>query len=1055
MMTYTLRAINADGTTAGFLPDHDKVSLNVTFSDIGSFSLDYAVNGVNASLVADQREVAVFYDDLEVADTRCVIEGSNGMRVAPEGELYRKYKGRNLWKLFGESLVYVQTWPTSPGTGSVGFTQQNAGVILKTLIDRAQALGELPGITYNFTNTLDSKGAAWAYQVNIAYEMGVSLVQVMQNLVDQGMIEVRLVGRQLQAYNPNTLGTDRTTGANPMILWGGRNVLEAPEETESSGLRTVALVKGDNDVYTEVVDATAVAKYGRRAMYVSQGGVNDAGTLTVIGQANVDRSKEVRSELTYKYVPGDGAPVPLKDFIPGDWVLTDITGTFVRVRVRQVVIEWDADGGETYTLVLNDKFLENEIMLNRRVEGITNGATLSGSPLPTPADPGKDTVAPAVPTGLALSSLAYADNSGQTFAQASASWVQVTANADGTSMDDFDHYEVNWRYTNDPQTNPRNLLTTTNTSVTWSPLNPGVQIAVKVLAVDRAGNRSPYTAEVLITTGSDATPPPVPSTPVLSTPFPGSVRVTWNGLGSAGEAMPVDFKFTEVHFSTVSNFTPSNTTLYDRLDGPTISNIAGLTNTAIFVRLVSVDQLNNKSAASAQATITPTQVGVQNVNFTSFDIGGIQTYIQSTAPTGTIATGSVWIDTANSNEPKRWSGTAWVTARDIVPITASRLAAGAIAAGSAVIADAAIRTAQIGLLQVTDALIGSVSVGKLTAGLLQADMTVSARIKTADTGARVELNNTGLKKYAADGTTVLVNIGPSGNAQFQGDITASTMTGGTVQTAASGSRVRLNDAGGLVSFRQDGSVQFQIYNGGVSVLDAVDGAYVGINAGIRFGGGGTAGFINKQDAASCLSFRAGNIGVGTGPGTGAGLDAFDDEAPGADGDGDVYSQSLRFYTNGQTRLKITKVGDLVLQEGLYSTVMRAITVGAGTVTGPRTLTTYTVINGWTIQTFVAPPSGCVQITVDSLLRSTDVGTFAQCGIEVRTGSVQGAGTIVSSPTNTTLSSNVGWSRQSGTIRVTGLTPGGTYHARPLYSSNGAGVGEAYVSHTILTIHPLM
>lgn len=42
----------------------------------------------------------------------------------------------------------------------------------------------------------------------------------------------------------------------------------------------------------------------------------------------------------------------------------------------------------------------------------------------------------------------------------------------------------------------------------------------------------------------------------------------------------------------------------------------------------------------------------------------VKTYRQGTAPTGTHTTGDIWIDTANNNKIKRWSGSAWVDSDD-------------------------------------------------------------------------------------------------------------------------------------------------------------------------------------------------------------------------------------------------------------------------------------------------------------------------------------------------------------------------------------------------------
>jgi hypothetical protein len=850
-VTYTLRAINPDGSHAGLLPDCDSVQVNVAFSDVGSISFDYAVNGVSSSLVHDQREIAVFDEGEEVPDTRSVIEGGNGQLLAVEGVTYRSWTGRNMWKVLDESLVYGPNWPpTPPSDGKVSFASKTPGVVLATLFDKAKSLGELTGITRGFTGTADSNGAAWDNVLTIEYDMGISLLQVVQNLTDSGLAEFRMVGRELQAYNPGTLGSDLTVGGNPLVLWAGRNTTEAPEQTNSAGLRTVALVKGENGTWTEVEDPTARAQYGRRTMLVSQGGAGDVGTLSVIGQASLGQTSRIRSELTYKYLPGGGdnvastgawgmgpwgefpwggpsrtaAPAPMRDYIPGDWVFTDMTGELQRVRVRQILIEWSSDEPTAYTLVLNDKFLERDIALSRKVEGITGGASTNGGSMPSDS-PGEDEIPPSPPTGLSASSDAYVDNQGHTFAQVSATWLAPTTNDDGTVLEDLDHYAVSWWY---DRLAGSYRVDATDTSISWSPVLPGELIHLQVYAVDRSGNVSLPSSSISLTTGSDVTPPPVPSSPVLSTPFPGMVRIEWDGLGSAGETMPPDLKFVEVHWSAVDDFTPDASTVHDTLAvGSNISNATGLPyGQPVFVKFVSVDFTGNRSDPSGQASATPVKIGIDDVNFTAVDLGGgFHTYIGATDPSSdpdtVLQEGEIWVDTGNDNEPKRWDATAsaWVSVRDQVEITEGRIAAGAVTAGKIAAGAIAAGSAIIGNAAISSAQIASLEAGKITAGTLVADITVSARIKTADTGARTELNNLGLLAYNASNTKV-IDISSAGfkgynsSGQLMVDISASgsgaTITG-TLRTAFSGQRIEVvpgaphqinfYDAGGSFSGR--------------------------------------------------------------------------------------------------------------------------------------------------------------------------------------------------------------------------------------------------------------
>lgn len=847
-MAYTLRAINPDGSHSALLPDCDAVQVNVAFSDVGGIQFDYAVNGTSAEIVKDQLEVGVFDEGEEVPDTRSIIESSNGQRLAPEGVLYRSYSGRNLWKTLDESLVYASSWPGSaPADGKVSFASKSPGVVLATLFDKAKSLGELTGITRNFDGTHDSNGSPWNQVLTIAYDMGTTLLQVVQHMSDAGLAEFRMVGRELQAYNPDSLGTDRTTGSSPLVLWAGQNVLEAPEQTNSSGLRTVALVKGEDGVWTEVSDPTAVAQYGRRAMLVSQGGTSDLGTLSVVGQSSLDQKKRVRSELTYKYVPGgdsnvaaDGAygigpygeepyggtagsasPVAMRDYIPGDWVFTDMTGELQRVRVRQVVIAWGAgDDPLSYTLVLNDKFLERDIALARKVEGITGGAATNGGSMPSDS-PGEDTIPPSPPTGLAVSSDAYTDDQGWTYAQASASWLAPTTSEDGTILEDLDHYRIFWRYDISGLDEGSHWLESPDTQVSWSPLVPGQLIHVQVYAVDRSGNVSDASETVSIVTGSDVTPPPVPSAPVLSTPFPGMIRIEWDGLGAFGEPLPPDFKFVEVHWSDVDDFTPDSSTLHDTLAGGMLSNATGIPyDQPLYVKFVAVDYTGNHSEPSVQSSATPSKIGVDDVNFTAVDLGGgFHTYIgqvdPSTDPDTDVAEGEIWIDTGNDNEPKRWDGTQWVSVRDQVEITEGRIAAGAVTAGKIAAGAISAGSAIIGNAAISSAQIASLEAGKITAGTLQADITVSSRIKTANSGARVELNNLGLLAYNSAGTQTVRISSSDGSALITG----------TYRTALSGERIEIvpGSPHNINFYNAVGSLSGQIRAKSGGVLEAASG----------------------------------------------------------------------------------------------------------------------------------------------------------------------------------------------------------------------------------------
>lgn len=73
-------------------------------------------------------------------------------------------------------------------------------------------------------------------------------------------------------------------------------------------------------------------------------------------------------------------------------------------------------------------------------------------------------------------------------------------------------------------------------------------------------------------------------------------------------------------------------------------------------------------------------------------------------------------------------------------------------------------------LLIDDAHISDLTVSKVTAGTISADWVVGARIKTADTGARVELNSDGLQAYNSAGDQTVDIASATGDVSIIGDL---------------------------------------------------------------------------------------------------------------------------------------------------------------------------------------------------------------------------------------------------------------------------------------------
>jgi hypothetical protein len=633
-MSFQFRLVNpSTGAADTILPDAQEWSVSPIFSDVGAATLKYPKTGQGAASVVEDAEIALFLDGVELTDCRFIIEDTDENEVG-EGTTTIDAVGRTMLKFFEEAIVYPKYWPTIDDTHPVehDFTAATAGTIMSTLIQRAQTRGGLVGITYGtFSATLDSNGVAWTKSWNIQYSPGVTYLQVLQNLVDAGLCEIRMVGRDLRMYNPGTLGEDTTVLANPVILRRGKEITEAPKKTTSRELTNVQLIAGESGNYQEVTDAGSIASRRRRESYQSQANVSDTGTLRAVAQVHIDLKKQPRVEKTHALAYSAGTVLPLRDFALGDWVFSDVGNGLQKYRVRQTVLSGNSDGSVSSSVTLNDIIAEREVELARKVAGIVGGTTVSGGSNTYDTEP--DVTVPNAPSSVLISSTYYTDAEGSPHAQITVSWGAVTQNTDTTAITDLQGYEVQWWYSGgNPQASTR--VDAGVTAVSFSPINLGSGVRAQVRAFDSSDHYSAWSTLATATSATDVAAPPTPSTPVLLARI-GALRATWDGLGSLGEAMPIDFDHLEVHCSaTGSGFVPSSATLVDILVGAGDSPISGLTYaTTYYVKFIAVDKSGNKSAASAPATGVPVQVEAPDLGIT---IGGANLVADSGFESGTL-----------------------------------------------------------------------------------------------------------------------------------------------------------------------------------------------------------------------------------------------------------------------------------------------------------------------------------------------------------------------------------------------------------------------------------
>lgn len=749
MFDLRLVAYAPNGAKLGLMPNPLAFQIGQPLDDMPALYLRYSRHALGAGLLGSPCEVAVEWSEdgqtwAEAPDSR-FLRIKRGMDATDKTGVETFEMPGYGWQL-RKVVLYAGSSPLVDGKRA--FTSATPGTILQTFLAEAQARSALPALTWTFNTTHDSAGQPWAKIMTIYYQPGLDALTTLINLAEQSVIDFRMQGRVLHVYNADTaLARDLTTGSPRVDLLLGRDVLNAPDAGTLEDAASAVLVVGD-DGFRQSYSSSAILPWGRWENYIGQGGVSDTGTAFMLAESSLLRAAQERVQHTREITPHGARWLPWKDYQPGDKVIAPASGgTLAPLRVRQITLTKDANGVVGGNVVLNDRFLEQSIRLARRTAGIVGGSTASGGSgaQPAPQIPRGRTAA--APTGLIVDPIAYVDASGFAQGQITATWGPVLTDVNGEAVD-IDSYELFMR--RNIVGAPWFLVSTTeagDTSATYSPLLVGEEYAFKVRATSQ-GVKGVFSAQYAVLVPNDTTPPPVPTTPVLSTRL-GVIHVKWDGLGSGAVPMPSDFHRVRVW-------------MQDPLD-PGASEVGHLQAAGSIVVigqpygadreiwLTSVDHAGNESAASSSATIATTALVDTDVIGEVLDGANI---IDGTV----VASDKVVANTITGGLIQALAIEAGHLAANSV--TADKIAAGQIEAGH-------------------------IAAQAVTAATLEAILTLATRIIAGNpVAARVELNSTGLAAYDSDGTQTVL-ISSTGTVSIVGQLA----------TGVTGNRLVINPTG--------------------------------------------------------------------------------------------------------------------------------------------------------------------------------------------------------------------------------------------------------------------
>ena len=482
--------------------------------------------------------------------------------------------------------------------GKRAFLSKNPGTIIRTILDENKARkGAGLVLSPGFDTGKDAANDNWKSVYTLYYSLGTSLNSMLSSMVGGGAIDWRTEGRTLRIWNADSTSLSRDLSGRVHISMA-HDILEAPEEESIEDLSSDILVEGDNGLIFRESNPAAPTPWGGWESYVSQGGVSDEATAKAFMQTTLASAARVRGQYTRSLLVTNAESLPLVDYRPGDWITAPTVQHGEKVRIQQVTVSLDSNGLKA-SITLNDKVYDSQVRANKKIQGITGGATLAGSEGGRPA-PEKDHRTPKAVTGLVVATDAYISSRGTALGLATLQWAAVSQATDDTAID-ISGYRVEYRknlagapWVSGGVTDAQRL------TLGIGGLECGQRYEFRVRAVptysDKLGD---WSNVVVALVASDVTPPSIPSKPILTSKL-GVVDVQWDGRNNAGGGMEPDFDHVEVGISDSNG----NWKYRDSVarDGHCI--VTGLEYRAYWFALRSVDHSGNKSDWGVGASIT-------------------------------------------------------------------------------------------------------------------------------------------------------------------------------------------------------------------------------------------------------------------------------------------------------------------------------------------------------------------------------------------------------------------------------------------------------------------
>lgn len=440
---------------------------------------------------------------------------------------------------------------------------------LVDIVTLAKARGNVPGLTVPFTPIFDSNGDGWPNLIkNVSFDYGQDAWSILDTFSRQGLFDWRMNKRALECFKTDgtlkrLLDTDTGVHIHSMLA-----TTEEPVERTWEEVAGTAVAIGDQGLTAGMVvmpDNPTNYPWGKWDEAISASGVKDVQLLAQITDNLLATKYKARTQYTKKFTWTEGAPVPLVDYRPGDFIraMSDATSGAQKasMRIYQVTLSGTDPYGVGISLTLNDRFTDRALQSERWISRVSNGGgpvggggTGAGTGKPSP--PAVDTTLPKAPVLNSVTNEPYFSTIGDPVSMADVAFAVVTQDINNREID-MSRYIVSARRSDFNWQQARSVTVAQPDSPSTGQvihakvplLDSGFSYEFRVQAVRLSGYVSDYSNSISQTMSYPTTPLTTPSAPILSSKL-STVKAEWDGKDNTGAAYPPEFREIQVEVST-------------------------------------------------------------------------------------------------------------------------------------------------------------------------------------------------------------------------------------------------------------------------------------------------------------------------------------------------------------------------------------------------------------------------------------------------------------------------------------------------------------------------